>query len=360
MTNKVEVLPPQTDLATVIKDSGLQPAKAAILQTRFNNFFTEVAEWEQKAKSLVVTDINQKEDIKAAREGRIFLKGKRVEVEKTRKELKEQVVREGKAIDGVANVLKSLIAPIEEHLAAQENFAARKEAERIEAMVLLRKEELLAIPADPEQYDLENLAEESYVFIRDGLKQQRADRIKAEQDAEAARIQREKDAEVKAEEQRLENIKLKEANAKAEAEAEASRVAKEKAEAATRRAKAKVEANAKKIQAEAAEKARVAKEEADAEIEKVNAENRRLAAEAKAKEDAEAHEKAKAEADKQAEAQRVANAGDLDKLRTLLKYLDDTEVPTVDGAQTGLFLDGISEELNDIVSDLADEVGRIG
>jgi hypothetical protein len=36
--------------------------------------------------------------------------------------LKEQALREGKAVDGIANVLKALIVPLEEHLDKQERF----------------------------------------------------------------------------------------------------------------------------------------------------------------------------------------------------------------------------------------------
>ena len=48
-----------------------------------------------------------------AREGRLFLAQKRIDVEKARKALKEQSLRKGQAIDAIAKFLTSLIEPTE-------------------------------------------------------------------------------------------------------------------------------------------------------------------------------------------------------------------------------------------------------
>ncbi len=82
------------------------------------------------AKTLVVTNEIQTVIMKL---GRLHLPEKRLAIERTRKELKEQSLREGKAIDGIANVLQALIIPIEEYLGQQENFVQIREAERAEA-----------------------------------------------------------------------------------------------------------------------------------------------------------------------------------------------------------------------------------
>ena len=79
----------------------------------FSDYFKIAAEWEQKAKTIKVVDETQKADMEMARVGRLFLREKRIAIEKKRKELKEQSLREGKAIDGIANVLKAVIVPIE-------------------------------------------------------------------------------------------------------------------------------------------------------------------------------------------------------------------------------------------------------
>ena len=133
-------------LQVIVKESGLEGSKSKELLDNFSGYFDMAAEWEQKAKGITVTDATQVAEMKMAREGRLFLREKRIAVENTRKKMKEQSLREGKAIDGIANVLKALIVPIEEHLDEQEHFAERKrkaeeEARQLEAEKLLREKE---------------------------------------------------------------------------------------------------------------------------------------------------------------------------------------------------------------------------
>lgn len=116
----------ENQLQTIVRESGLEPTKARTILTLFQDYFTIADEWALRAKDIVVTDGSQVAQIEAAREGRLFLRDKRIAIEKARKELKEQALREGKAIDGIANVLKALIVPIEEYLKTQENFVELK------------------------------------------------------------------------------------------------------------------------------------------------------------------------------------------------------------------------------------------
>lgn len=62
----------------------------------------------------------------------------RIEIEKTRKSLKEQSLRKGQAIDAIARFLTSLISPIEDHLRLQEDFLKIQEEKN-----LLRKRKKL-------------------------------------------------------------------------------------------------------------------------------------------------------------------------------------------------------------------------
>lgn len=132
-----------SELEVIVQKSGLDSTKANELLTKFSDYFDIAAEWELKAKSIVVTDESQQAEMKMARVGRLFLKEKRVAVEKTRKEMKAQAIREGKAIDGIANVLKALIIPIEEHLDQQEHFVEirAKKAEDERLKLVAEKEE---------------------------------------------------------------------------------------------------------------------------------------------------------------------------------------------------------------------------
>jgi len=160
-------------LAVIVKDSGLETTKAKVILEKFHDYFDIAAEWEQKAKMIVVKDFKQTADMKMARIGRLELREKRIAIEKTRKELKEQALREGKAIDGIANILKGIIVPIEEYLQKQENFIKIKQAEhseqkRIEAE---QKSEQMLLAAEKAE--------------RDRIEKERLDNIRLKKEAEA-------------------------------------------------------------------------------------------------------------------------------------------------------------------------------
>jgi hypothetical protein len=220
-------------LDMIVRDSGLdiQSPKAKALLDQFADYFDIAADWEKKAKILVVTDAGQTAEMKMAREGRLFLREKRIAIERTRKELKEQALCEGKAIDGMANILKALIVPIEEYLEKQEKFVEIKAAEY--------------------------------------AAQLKAD---AETKADADRIAKEKAEAGEREQIRLENERLKKEAAEREKEiaaAEQKAVAeKKKADAVLAAEKAKAETERKRIDAEREkERQKAADEKAKAEKE---------------------------------------------------------------------------------------------
>ncbi len=126
------------DLVTIVKESGLETSKAQYILDNFQDYFKIAAEWETKALAIKVERDDQITEMKMAGEARKFLAKKRIEVEKARKKLKEESLRESKAIDGIANVLKALIIPIEEYLEQQERFVEIREENK-------RKEELAEI-----------------------------------------------------------------------------------------------------------------------------------------------------------------------------------------------------------------------
>lgn len=132
----------ENQLAVIVKESGLDQTKADYLLKRFTEYFAIADEWTRRANSIVINDENcdteqGKFDMQMAHNGRRFLQDKRIAIEKARKELKEQSLREGKAIDGIANVLKALIIPIEKDLESKEKyveikFEREQEAKRAE------------------------------------------------------------------------------------------------------------------------------------------------------------------------------------------------------------------------------------
>lgn len=209
------------ELITIVNDSGLEKTKADFILEKFQDYFKLAAEWEKKARDIVVTSDEQKPEMEMARVGRLFLKEKRVTIEKTRKELKEQSLREGKAIDGIANVLKGLIEPIERYLDEQENFTRNRliaeEKERLrlaEEMIVLeaRAKEEARIKA--EQEERERMRIENERLKLEAIERDKAAQIER-QKLEKERVEREKAAQI--EREKNEKI-LKEAREKAEAE----------------------------------------------------------------------------------------------------------------------------------------------
>src|SRR6185437_11549413 len=99
-----------------------------------DTMFTQAEEWAARAALIKVTSVDQKREMKMARESRLALREIRIKVEHDRKRLKEDSTRRGRAIDGIANVLKALIEPLEAHLLEQETFAERVEAVRKNAL----------------------------------------------------------------------------------------------------------------------------------------------------------------------------------------------------------------------------------
>jgi hypothetical protein len=218
-------------LALIVRESGLESTKANFILTQFQDYFNIAADWEVKAKTIVVTDESQKAEMQMARVGRLFLKEKRVAIEKARKELKEQALREGKAIDGIANVLKALIVPIEEYLDKQERF------------VEIRAEEA----------EKKRLADEAAQVEAERLAREEAERVERER----IRLENEK---LKAEAVERERVMAEE-----RAKAEAERLAVEERAAAEKRA----------IEEKAAAERRIADEEkrkAQTEINRLNRE----------------------------------------------------------------------------------------
>ncbi len=213
----------ESQLAVIVRDSGLDQTKADFLLKRFTEYFEVADEWEKRARSIVITNANcetqqGKFDMQAARNGRLFLRDKRIAVEKARKELKEQSLREGKAIDGIANVLKALIVPIEDYLESQEKFVEIKfeREQAIKRAEIERRIEEERI-AEEKKLEADRIAEEKR--IREENEQLRAEAKKRDEELITAAKIAQKEREEAA---RIARIALDKADAKRhEAEQEA-------------------------------------------------------------------------------------------------------------------------------------------
>ena len=249
----------KNELEIIIEQNALEPSKAKYILEQFQGFFGVADEWAAKAKTLVVTNASQTTEMELAREGRLFLRDKRIAIEKARKDLKEQSLREGKAIDGISNVLKALIVPIEEYLERQEKFVelqeeAKLEVKRQEIERRMEEEERIAqekAAAEQERLRVENeqlkkVAQANEIALQAERKKQtdilNAERAKADEElrevARKAKIESDKQAKKLAAER-------EKANAEREEAAEKARILKEK-----ERAKLEVERKEKERLAE--------------------------------------------------------------------------------------------------------------
>lgn len=131
--------PAAIQLTKTIDQSGLNAGKAAILKDEFLPIINSINEWEDKAMAIIVDNENQKQEMNLARTMRLELKDVRVRADKKRKELKEDSIREGKAIQEVYNYIEMRVKTLEEHLSEQENFA---EIQRMKREATLHKERM--------------------------------------------------------------------------------------------------------------------------------------------------------------------------------------------------------------------------
>lgn len=266
-------------LITTLQTSEIAETEKSVLLQTFETFFAQANEWEKKAKNIVITSVDQKAEMKMAREARLALKTLRVETEKKRKSLKEDALRKGQTIDAIARIITNTIVPIETYLEEQEKFVEIQEAKRKEELKEKRIAELTPYEVDTTFIDLSNMTDEAY----DSFLISSKDAYNAKL-AEIKRIEDERIAKEKAdEEMRKENARLKEEAEAKEKELQAEREAIEK-----QRAEEKAKADAELKKAEDALRAeKEAKEKIEREsIEKALAEEnaRRLEAEAKEKE----------------------------------------------------------------------------
>jgi hypothetical protein len=155
-----------------LMENGLPREVVLSIDSKFKEYEDIANEWNKKAYEIEVTDESQVELMQQAKEGRLLLKAKRVEIEKTRKRLKEQSLLEGRFIDSLAKRLFMIIEPAEEHLAIQERYAETKEQLRkaklkIDRLVLLNP--YLTV-LDLDAFDLSTMSEVAFTTILNGAK----------------------------------------------------------------------------------------------------------------------------------------------------------------------------------------------
>jgi len=316
-------------LQVILKEQNVAKENADELLKAFGAPFTEAGVILVDYKSIVVTKEDQFDLMADARTKRLALKNIRVEVEKKRKELKENSLRTGRAIDSVAKYVKDTIEPAEEYLDLQEKFGEIKAAEKAAKIKLDRIEKLMQYTDDISLYNLDGMSDEQFESLLAGIKSQHEAKLADEKRIEDERIAQEKAAIVEQERIKIENESLRK-------EAEAKEVERE----IERKAEADQQA---KIQA-VADKERAASQAA-------------LDQERAKREAIEAEQKIKDDADKQAQiakddAEREALLSpDKDKLITFAQAIDTirlTKLPVLKTQQGQAIVDGIDADLTSL------------
>lgn len=221
-------------LAIAVRNESIDESEGLVLQNNFVTFLQQIESMKQQALSINVTSVDQIDEIKKAREWRLTVKNIRVDCEKVRKKLKEDSLRRGRAIDGMANVIKDIIAPIEEHLDNQEKFVELQEMKRIAEVRQKRILELLEYQVDGNNFQgLGEMPEEQYTHLLNGVKDAFEKALEAAKKADEDRIKREQEEAAERERLKAENAKLlkkQEEESRARREEEAKRAKEREAE----------------------------------------------------------------------------------------------------------------------------------
>ncbi len=244
-------------LIKVGEEYGIEDSKLQGLMQSYGEHFSMAKELVQGARDIKVKDEDDFENMEKARERRLSIRKVRIGVETIRKSLKEQSLREGRAIDGMANIIKALVEPVEDYLIGQEKYAEELAKAKKDKVEQERVGKLLKFIENLEGYTLhpDNMSSDTFDTLLKNSEIAFNAQEKAEAEAEELNKKVEVDRKKEEERIRVENKKLR-------VQAEKDAVEKERL-ASQLREKEKVEAKAKKDREE--QEAKVKKEKQEAE-----------------------------------------------------------------------------------------------
>jgi len=165
------------------------------LLTSFQPFFNEARPLIEEAKKIKVESADDKDVMAKSKELRAKLRDIRGKAEEKRVEIKDQSLRESRAIDGMSNIFKALIVPVEKYLEQQEKFVELKEQFERQEKYSRRVSEMAKYVDDPSMYKLEDMSDAAFdMILADAIKGHGA-RIAAEKAADIERkLEEEKQA----------------------------------------------------------------------------------------------------------------------------------------------------------------------
>ncbi len=300
---------------------GLEKTEAEQIQAVFVPMLNRLKELEDEYNGIVSKPITP-ELVGLAKATRLKLVKVRTGTAEIHKKAKAYYLAGGRAVDGLKNTMLFAIEGKEEELEKIENHYVNIEKERIRLLNEERINLVSSFGVDGSVMGLGNMTDAVWENYFCGVKLAYEAKIKAEREAEDARL-----AAIEAERIRQEEIAAENKRLKEEAEKQAAILEAERKKADEERKKAEAErleseriAN-EKIEAEkkkAEEARKKAEEEANKKLEEERQKAAALEAELKAKREAEekaAAEIAKQEAEKRKAAEKLAKAGDKAQLK---------------------------------------------
>jgi len=198
----------KNELVEVIKETGLVNPQSEIIINKFMPVFMEAKTQIELSVDIKVTDISQVEDMRKAKEIRLALKRIRNNADSIREELKAESLKYGNAVQGVFNLIKDAIKPVEERLEESEKFKERLEEEKAKTIKAERINLLSQYVEDWTVYSLDGMNEEVFTNLLSGAKtvwESKQAEIKKTEDERLAKI---KEDNKENERVRIENAKL--------------------------------------------------------------------------------------------------------------------------------------------------------
>jgi len=152
-----EIIQVSAEVVKKIDTFDLNSENTNSLALSYHPFFSQVSELKNEAMKIKVTHENKSSEVDRAKKMKKKFISIRTDLDSTRKVLKEDSLRKGQAIDGVARFIRSFLDPIEEHLKNQVDF------EKIE-----REKEVAKLQSEREK-ELEEKISKYETFVRAGI-----------------------------------------------------------------------------------------------------------------------------------------------------------------------------------------------
>ena len=141
---------PNVEIAKIVDETQLNDQDKIVVHKAFDTIVAEIGKWKDKALSINVTSIEQKEDLKEAHSIRMTLRDMRLAAKRKTDTLLEESKKYIKGVNSAYKFIEGEVKPLEEHLQAQEDF----EKEYKEKMRAELREQRLALVA---QFPLGNI-----------------------------------------------------------------------------------------------------------------------------------------------------------------------------------------------------------